>query len=42
MDTPQMDTPPDKKRKSDGPSVESKRTRLNVDGPGDETKDGAD
>ena len=42
MDNAQNDTPANKKRKSDGPSVGNKRTCLDVDGPGDEAEHGAD
>lgn len=37
MDTPRKDTTPSKKRISEDPSIASKRVRLNVGGPGDES-----
>ncbi len=39
MDTPRKDTTPSKKRNSEGPSIASKRVRLDVGGPGDEPGD---
>lgn len=39
MDTPRKDITPSKKRNLEGPSIASKRVRLDVGGPEDEPRD---
>ena len=38
MPTPHKNTMPNRKRQSDGPGAATKRARIDVDGPGDESE----